>query len=72
MRARYAAVSQTSSIRKERVIMTNDERSKVARNLRESRESAWDFREQLSDDGIDVFCDDQADYYLIHKAQSRR
>lgn len=47
---------------------TNDERRDVARKLREIRESAWDFREQLSDEGIDVFCDDQADYYLIHKA----
>lgn len=47
---------------------TDEEKRSIAQSIRESGESAWDFRKQLSDEGTDVFCDDQADYYLIHKA----
>lgn len=47
---------------------TNEEKREAARRLRESRESAWDYRKQLEEVGIHLFCADQADYYLIHKA----
>lgn len=49
-------------------MVTNEERREVARKLRESRESVWDFRKELSDEGAYIHCDDQADYYLICKS----
>lgn len=47
---------------------TDDKRHEIARKLRETSESAWSFRKELYDEGIELFCDDQADYYLICKA----
>lgn len=47
---------------------TDEERREVARRLRESRESAFDYRGQLEEVGINLFCFDQADYYLIYKS----
>lgn len=47
---------------------TDEERREIARKLRESRESAFDYRGQLEEVGINLFCFDQADYYLICKA----
>lgn len=47
---------------------TDEERRKVAQMLRESRESVLGYRGQLEEVGINLFCFDQADYYLIYKS----
>lgn len=39
----------------------------IVQELRNSGENVWNFRRQLKDEGINLFCDDQADYYMIHK-----
>lgn len=47
---------------------TNEERREVAARLRELPTDVYEVDEQWKQDGVDVECHDQTDYYMIHRA----
>lgn len=47
---------------------TNDERRKIAAELRELPIDMYEVKERWETEGLDTLCEEQTDYYLIHFA----